>query len=225
MPEVIVLGAGVCGLAAGMMLARDGHRVTVLERDPSPVPETAQAAWEEWGRDGVRQFRQPHILQARGRQALDTELPDVRRALESAGAFKLEPTARMPPSIADHSPRAGDDRLVTWTARRPTIELVFGQAAEAQPGLEVRRGVSVTGLRARRVDGRLQVEGVRDAKGDGPAADLVVDAMGRRSPLPALLADAGGDPQDEEAEDSGFIYYSRFFRTRDGTSPSRGAPC
>jgi 2-polyprenyl-6-methoxyphenol hydroxylase-like FAD-dependent oxidoreductase len=80
MPRTIVLGAGPCGLAAGMMLARDGHRVTVLERDPAPVPDGAEAAWERWGRDGVAQFRQAHFLQARGRIVLDEELPDVRRA-------------------------------------------------------------------------------------------------------------------------------------------------
>ena len=62
--NAIVLGAGLCGLAAGMMLARDGHDVTVLERDAAPVPESPEAAWERWGRDGVAQFRQAHLLQA-----------------------------------------------------------------------------------------------------------------------------------------------------------------
>ncbi|MEA2305105.1 MAG: hypothetical protein QOH43_2385, partial [Solirubrobacteraceae bacterium] len=37
MARIVVLGAGVCGLAAGLMLRRDGHTVTVLERDPAPV--------------------------------------------------------------------------------------------------------------------------------------------------------------------------------------------
>ncbi len=67
MAKVVVLGGGVCGLAAGLMLARDGHEVTLLERDPSPIPDSPEAAWEQWERDGVAQFRQAHILQARGR--------------------------------------------------------------------------------------------------------------------------------------------------------------
>jgi len=43
--RIVVLGAGVCGLAAAMLLARDRHDVTVLERDPAPVPDTAGQAW------------------------------------------------------------------------------------------------------------------------------------------------------------------------------------
>ena len=65
MAKIVVLGAGVCGLAAGMILARDGHDVTVLERDPAGVPDTPGEAWERWTRSGVAQFRQPHYLHPR----------------------------------------------------------------------------------------------------------------------------------------------------------------
>ena len=86
MSNVIVLGGGVCGLASGLMLARDGHRVTVLERDPSPVPESPERAWSSWERHGVAQFRQAQCMQPRGRHVLGAELPDVIDALEEAGA-------------------------------------------------------------------------------------------------------------------------------------------
>jgi 2-polyprenyl-6-methoxyphenol hydroxylase-like FAD-dependent oxidoreductase len=42
MAEVLVLGAGLNGLAAAMLLARDGHRVTVLERDPAGPDGSAE---------------------------------------------------------------------------------------------------------------------------------------------------------------------------------------
>ena len=33
MAQIVVMGGGLNGLTAGMLLARDGHQVTVLERD------------------------------------------------------------------------------------------------------------------------------------------------------------------------------------------------
>lgn len=50
-------------------------------------------------------------------------------------------------------------------------------------------------------------------------ADLVIDASGRRSPLPRWLADIGAAPIVEEQEDSGFVYYGRHFRSTDGEMP------
>ena len=75
--KIVVLGAGVCGLTAGLLLARDGHEVTLVERDPAAVPDRAPDAWDGWVRDGVTQFRQAHYLQPRGRAVLEEELPDV----------------------------------------------------------------------------------------------------------------------------------------------------
>ncbi len=144
---------------------------------------------------------------------LDAELPDVLEALEDAGALRFDPiAAAMPPTIADRAPRPGDERFVTWTGRRSTIEQVVARAAEAEPGVEIRRGVIATALETRRIDGRVHVTAVRTDDGERLAADLVVDAMGRGSTLPKLLAAAGGDPVHEESEDSGFLYYTRFFR-------------
>jgi hypothetical protein len=43
-----------------------------------------------------------------------------------------------------------------------------------------------------------------------------VDASGRRSPLPRWLEEAGAAPLHEETEPSGFVYYTRYFRSRSG---------
>jgi hypothetical protein len=40
--------------------------------------------------------------------------------------------------------------------------------------------------------------------------------MGRSSKLPRWLHDIGAAPVQEEAEDCGFVYYTRYFRARDG---------
>ena len=220
----MILGAGISGLAAGLLLARDGHEVEILERDGDPVPAVCGDAWEHWARDGVKQFHQAHYLQPRGREVLQAELPDVLEALCAAGAARVNPLSAMPPSIADRSARPGDERLETVTARRPLLEHVVAGAAEAQPGLTVRRGTAVTGLLARRRDAVPQITGVRTQDGGQVTGDLVVDAMGRRSPLPAWLADVGARPMHEEAEDSGFTYYTRFFRATDAGVPALLGP-
>jgi 2-polyprenyl-6-methoxyphenol hydroxylase-like FAD-dependent oxidoreductase len=225
MPRITVMGAGVCGLTVAMLLARDGHEVTVLERDPDPVPDTLGDAFTAWERGGVAQFRQAHYVHPRGREVLDDCLPDVRDALAAAGALQFDTLGGMPPTIADRTPRPGDERFATITARRPTFEWVLARAAQAEPGVEIRRGVGVEALTARDYDGTPHVTGVRTDGGEEIPGDLLVDAGGRRSPLPRLLEAVGARPPIEEAEDSGFIYYTRFFRSRDGQRPEyRAAP-
>ena len=143
----------MCGLTAGMLLRRDGHEVTILERDPEPAPRSSEHAWERWPRGGVTQFRQPHYLQSGGRRVLEEELPDVLAALAAAGGRRFDPLCLMPPSITDRRPRDGDDRFATLTARRPVFEQVLSHAADAEPGLKVHRGVSVRKLTVRTYNG------------------------------------------------------------------------
>ena len=219
MARIVVLGAGVCGLAAAMLLARDRHDVTVLERDPAPVPDTAGQAWEHWSRGGVAQFRQPHYLQPRARHVLDAELPDVRDALAAGGALRYDSLSAAPPSLPRLEPRADDERFVRLTARRPIIEVVFARSAAAEPRLEIRRGIAVSRLVTRDLSGVPNVIGVRTESGEELLADLVVDATGRRSPLAKWLEDVGTVPLREEAEPSGFVYYTRYFRSRNGARP------
>jgi 2-polyprenyl-6-methoxyphenol hydroxylase-like FAD-dependent oxidoreductase len=60
------------------------------------------------------------------------------------------------------------------------------------------------------------------AQGDVLRADLVVDAGGRRSALPALLGGIGAGAVPQEREDAGFVYYARHFRGTGGMPPLRG---
>ena len=219
MARIVVLGAGVCGLAAAMLLTRDGHDVTVLERDPGSVPETGGAAWENWTRGGVAQFRQPHYLHPLARHVLDADLPDVRDALVAAGGLRFDSLSTTPPSLPRLESRAGDERFVCLTARRPVLEQVVARAAAVEPRLEIRRGTVVSGLVASGRSGLSHVAGVRTESGEALPADLVVDAMGRRSPLPRWLESIDAAPLHEETEPSGFVYYSRFFHSRNGHRP------
>ncbi len=35
MPSIVMIGGGIAALTTAMLLADDGHKVTVLERDPA----------------------------------------------------------------------------------------------------------------------------------------------------------------------------------------------
>ncbi|HEV7707431.1 MAG TPA: FAD-dependent oxidoreductase, partial [Asanoa sp.] len=108
MSRILVLGAGLCGLTTAMLLARDGHQVTVLERDPGEPPPAADA-WREWQRPGVNQFRLPHLMPARWRVEMAAELPEVLDALEAAGGLRTNLLALLPADRRGEW-RAGDER-------------------------------------------------------------------------------------------------------------------
>jgi len=212
--SIVVCGGSVVGLASAMLLARDGHRVTVLERDAAPPPARPDEAWTRWERRGVAQFHQPHNLFPRFRQILDDELPGVVDRLVGAGCVWVDPLVILPPTILDRARRPDDDRFRFVSGRRPVVEAVLAAAAEEVDGVEVRRGVAVAGLLTGevKVDGAPHVVGVRTVDGGEIRADLVVDATGRRSRLAEWLVAAGGRAPFVESEDCGFVYHTRYFR-------------
>jgi 2-polyprenyl-6-methoxyphenol hydroxylase-like FAD-dependent oxidoreductase len=220
MARIIVIGAGVGGLTGAMLLARDGHDVTVLERDPAPPPGSADDAWEHWERRGVNQFRMIHMFLPRFRALLESELPHAASEFDNAGAIRYNALAEIPAEMTGGM-RPGDERFEALTARRPVAETALVRAAEATERLQIRRGVAVAALRTgtSAANGVPNVVGVRTDAGEDVAADLVIDATGRRSSLPSLLTEIGARPPDEELEDSGFMYYGRHFRAADGEMP------
>lgn len=221
MPDILVLGAGVNGLTLAMLLAGDGHRVTVLERDGAdPGGRDADELWHGWLRRGVSQFRQPHFLLPRWRAVMADELPAVLDEMVAMGALRANLLAMMPERMRGPL-REGDESHELVTARRPVLEGALARVASATPGVRIRRGVAVTGLVTgpEAIAGVPHVAGVLTGAGETIRADLVVDATGRRSPVVGMLDAIGCRRPVEEREESGFVYYARHFRSPDGTRP------
>ena len=168
---------------AAMMLARDGHDVTVLERDPRPGsrrPRGRLGALAPRRRRAVPPGPLPAAARAPGAR---------RRAARRAPRARGRGRAALQPARRDAARRSrtvrrgpGDERFVTWTARRSTLEQAIGRAAEAEPALDVRRGVAVAALETRRLDGRCTSPACapRAASGSPPTSSSTRWAAARR---------------------------------------------
>jgi 2-polyprenyl-6-methoxyphenol hydroxylase-like FAD-dependent oxidoreductase len=219
MANIVVVGAGMGGLSAAMLLALDGHDVTVVERDGASPGSDHRDNWENWERRGVNQFRQLHLMLPLWRHLLERELPTVATQLDEAGALRFNMIDALPDEVTG-PPMDGDDRFTFLTGKRPFLEGVLANAASETFGVEIRRGVAIPGLLSEPGTGGVpRVIGVATEGGEEIRADLVVDAAGRRSALPDWLAAIGARRPLEEKEDCGFVYYGRHFRSGDGSLP------
>jgi len=83
--DVIIVGAGPAGLTVGAALARRGHDVVAVDRDPGPAPDGS------WQRRGVMQFAHPHGFRPHVRDLLLAEWPEAWQAWLDLGAEPLDP--------------------------------------------------------------------------------------------------------------------------------------
>ncbi|MGW3289777.1 FAD-dependent oxidoreductase [Streptomyces sp. NPDC001002] len=216
MTDVVVVGGALGGIQTALLLAQDGHHVTVLERDPQPPPAEPESAWSHLERPGIPQARLLHLPLARWRQLAEAELPDLVKRMTAAGAVRTNMVA-LEPGLGGEL-RADDARFDTLVARRPVLESAARDAAEAA-GVTIRWGVACRALLADSAGPVPHVTGVATSEGD-MRADLVVDCTGRRSRLPVWLREIGVRGALEETGEGGFTYHSRYFRSSDGALPT-----
>ena len=156
--NVVVVGAGPVGLFCGMALARRGHIVSVIDRDPPP------SAAGSWRRRNVMQFQHPHFFQSIMCQLLLEHLPEVWGAAVSAGGLPV------------HNPGFPEQVCVLET-RRSTFERAMWCVAASEPELTLR-----TGSARRMLVDVNRVKGVL-VEGSVVDADVVIIATGRASHL------------------------------------------
>ena len=187
--RTLIVGSGPTGLLLGAALARRGHRVTSVDRDPGP-------RGADWVRRGVMQFEHAHGFRPQVPATLQAQWPEAYDSWRSLGAEPVD------------SP--GDAGRTMMLSRRSTFERALRHAAEDQPGLTLRTG-HVDGL----VFVRGRVVGAR-VGGSVAVADLVVDASGRAGRLGRSSVEGGGPDLDG---DCGLAYVDRTYRLRPGAEP------
>ena len=154
--QIVIIGAGPAGLFLGSALARRGHRVTAVDRDPGPADDAT------WARRGVMQFHHAHAFRQTVVEALGREVPETLDLWQAAG-----------PRPSSSRTTAARSMQLGLRSRRETFERCLRTAALATPGFTLRLGHVERVLER---DGRaagVVVDGVP------VAADLVVDASGR----------------------------------------------
>lgn len=202
--NAVVVGAGMAGLFAAQVLADFYEEVTVIERDS--LPSTASP------RGGAPQGRHLHVLLSRGLLAIGELFPGLVDDLVAAGVpggdllatgrmyfngFRLTRTYGDLPILGVTRPYL-EWRIRGHLAARRNVRIVSSCAASGL--LLTSAGESVIGVR---------VDSGHDQVPDGVlAADLVVDASGRRSALPRWLLEAGYAPPVEERVEIDLAYAS-----------------
>ena len=186
--DIVVAGAGIGGLTAAIGLARDGHRVQVVERDDTPMPDNVEDAFA-WDRRGAPQVRHTHGFPALIRIVLRDRFPDVLAALRAAGVNEISILpAAVTPDVADYERHAED--LQVLSCRRTTLEFVLRQCALAESNIDICVGEAVDGW---------------------TPGQVMVAATGRRGDIPSWFA-PHGITIDESEHPTGTIYLSRFYR-------------
>lgn len=183
--DAIVIGARCAGSPVGMLLARRGHRVLVIDR-AGPTADTVST----------------HYLQQYGLARLQSW-----GLLDRVHALGAPPITRMTISYDDAVISGFADPIdgitATLAPRRTALDPVLREAAEAA-GAEVRLGVTLRDLIVS--DG--VVRGVRLETADGELVEerarVVVGADGARS----RVAEAVGAASYDVVEPECFIYYS-----------------
>jgi 2-polyprenyl-6-methoxyphenol hydroxylase-like FAD-dependent oxidoreductase len=149
--------------------------------------------------------------------------PDVIDEIVDSGAMWREPQSLMPPDILDQRDSITHDisGFAVINSRRPLIEAALRNHTLSQPNVEFRCPERVTGLSTKAVDGTPSVFGVLTEAGDSVEADIVIDAMGRRSPIDSWLREIGCAPPLFLSEPANELYYTRQYRlTRSDGLPS-----
>jgi len=207
--HAIVIGASLGGLCAARVLSDVCERVTVYERDELPDGPVNRAA--------VPQGRHVHLLMARGAQEFESLFPGLLDDMVADGVPMLE---NRPDCIyfgaAGHvlgTAHRLQDEFTAYVPSRPMLEWQIRRRVLAIENVDV---VHTSVTEPVYDAARRRVTGVLLDSDEVVPADLVVDAAGRGTRLPAWLEKWGYARPREETVDVGIAYASQRVKVPDG---------
>jgi 2-polyprenyl-6-methoxyphenol hydroxylase-like FAD-dependent oxidoreductase len=230
--HAIVLGASMGGLLATRVLSDFYRTVTVVERDQMPTG-IAQ-------RRGVPQGRHVHALWPRGSEILDQLFSGFVTELVADGGklFDDGDSSKFYVSLGGHDfVRSGTfPRFhATCYQSRPFLEDHVRRRVRAIPNVKVMDEHDVVELTCKEDRSRVTGVSISSRQSDEKhllTADLVVDATGRGSRMPAFLESLGYDRPGEDEVVVRLVYTSQLLRIPPGmynellvlTGPVPGRP-
>lgn len=171
--SILVVGGGIGGLSAAIALGQRGHRVTVIERDPS------------WSVYGVGIIQQSNVIRAMDQLGVLDSFLDAACGFDAVEVFLPDGTmvARVP------SPRLVEGRPANVGIGRRALQKVLADKVH-ELGAEVRLGLTVTTLDQ-------DEDGVSAAFSDGSAGryDAVIGADGVYSQIRSQVLPEAETPE------------------------------
>lgn len=205
--NAVVLGGGLSGTLAAIVLSEHGYATTLVDRDHLPV--------EPLPRDGLPQGRHAHLLMSGGARALENLLPGVVADLIRAGANHLSVPDQVITSTHSGWGRrwpgtqyiiACSRDLLDWCVRSrlpARVKTVEHSLARWLTG-DFRRVTGVT------------IENRRNGEKTTLEADVVIDATGRSSKATAWIEALGLPRVPETIVDPGIVYSTRLYQSPSG---------
>jgi 2-polyprenyl-6-methoxyphenol hydroxylase-like FAD-dependent oxidoreductase len=215
--KAIVMGASIAGLWTARALIDHFEEVVVLERDHLPEGPDHRA--------GAPQVRQFHTLLQAGLQQMKAWFPGLEEELIAAGAVPYDVIGDIHVRIRQRWYPRFPSGWILLSCSRLLLEASIRRRLRQNPCIRFVEGVEVVGLQSDDARGRVTGVRIRNRRGgsdrqEGDAvhtADLVVDALGRRSQTPEWLVGLGYAAPRESEVDSFLGYVTRKYKRKPNT--------